>query len=399
MTVNKSPKILLVCLLVATMLAGCHEPEGAGDHDDGMPQTNGGDDQEELVIGSLMPLTGDVATLGVPAAQGARLAVQEINDAGGVDGKRLVLVEGDTQFPKTQEAVSEFQRLAGEGVQYIVGALASDSTAAVKERSNEAGVVLVSPSSTRPSLTGPDHGHFFRVIANDSVQGPQAARLLYEDLGQDSTVVMFQQTGYAEGLKDTFVPAFEELGGTINGAPIAWTNDEATFDSKAAEAAARNPQFVWMSGQAPEIGNLIHALRNQGYDGQILASEAIEGEQIFDIEGDDMDGVLFTKAAPDVNSERYQAFEDAYRADYDDASPGPFDAFAYDAVYVGVAAIQAVGNDGDAIRDWMESNSVSGRVTTDTIAFNSNGDVTTGGYTLWEITEQGGQGDFRPYSG
>ena len=342
-------------------------------------------DDDTIRLGILMPLTGDVAGLGVPAAQGARLAVAEINAAGGIDGREVELLEGDTQFPNTQEAVAEFQRLEGEGVEFIVGALASDSSDAVKSRANEAKVVLMSPASTRPALTGPDHGYFFRTIANDDVQGPQAASIVFEDLDQDEVVVMFQQTGYAQGLRDTFVEAYEDLGGVVDGEAIAWNNDEATFDAKAAEAVGRDPSFIWVSGQAPEIANLIVAIRDQGYEGDIMTSEAIEDSDIFDIAGADLDGVMFTKSAPDPERAEVKAFDAAYRAMWGEA-PGPFDAFAYDAVYVAAAAIEAVGYDGEAIKDWLEGGgAVSGRVTTETIRFNSNGDVTTGGYSLWVI--------------
>ncbi len=340
-------------------------------------------DSDEVVIGVLMPLTGPAATLGIPSLQGAQMAVAEINDAGGIDGKQIRLVSGDTQFPNTEEAVKQYRRIAGEGAQVIIGALASDSTAAVKPLATQDQVVLISPSSTRPSLTGPDHGYFYRTIANDDVQGPQAAQLLKEDLGADSAVVMFQQTGYAEGLKDVFVPAYTGLGGTVQGAPISWTDDEATMAGKAIEAAGRNPEYVWIAGQAPEMGSLIRELRNAGYSGDILTSEAIEGQGIFDVAQNEVDGVYFTKSSPDTDGSTYASWLASYRARYGEA-PGPFDVYAYDAVYVAAAAIEAVGNDGPAIRAWLESNSVSGRITTPTIAF-FEGDVTTGGYVLFRV--------------
>lgn len=375
----KNRTITLAALLLTVAMAGCATT-----------------DEDTVTIGALMPLTGEAAGLGVPAVQGARLAVTHINAAGGVGGLELVMHEGDTQFPNTQEAVAEYQRLAGEGIQFIVGALASDSSDAVKSRATEDEVILMSPSSTRPSLTGPDHGYFFRTIANDDVQGPQAAEIVFEDLEVGSTVVMFQQTGYAQGLRDTFVAAYEGLGGTVVGDPIAWENDESTFDSKAAEAAALDPEFIWVSGQAPEIANLISALRDQGYDGRIMASEAIEDSDIFDVAGEDLNDVFFTKSAPDPDRPEVQAFMASYEATYGE-SPGPFDAFAYDAVFVAAAAIEAVGNDGPVIKAWLEGGgAVDGRVTTQTIRFNSQGDITTGGYSLWQIVVAGNEGEFVP---
>ncbi len=357
--------LLLALVLLIVPMAGCFG------------------DSDEIVIGSLMPLTGPAATLGAPTLRGAEMAVDEINAAGGIDGKQIRLVSGDTQFPSTEEAVKQYRRIAGEGAQVIIGALASDSTAAVKPLADEDHVVLISPSSTRPSLTGPDHGYFYRTIANDDVQGPQAASILKETLGASSAVVMFQQTGYAEGLKNVFVPAFEALGGAVDGEPISWTDDEGTMSSKAIEAAAREPEYVWISGQAPEMGSLIRELRNAGYDGDILTSEALEGQGIFDVASAEVDGVYFTKSSPDTAGSAYTAWLADYRAKFGEA-PGPFDVYAYDAVYVAAAAIEAVGNNGEDIRAWLETHSVSGRITTPTIAF-FEGDVTTGGYVLFRV--------------
>ncbi len=362
----QSRTAILALLLLAMPLSGCF-----------------GDGDDEIVIGTLMPLTGPAATLGQPTLLGAEMAVDEINAAGGIDGKQIRLEIGDTQFPNTEEAVKQYRRIVGEGAQVIIGALASDSTAAVKQVADTEKVVLISPSSTRPSLSGPSHGYFYRTIANDDVQGPQAAQLLKETIGGDSAVVMFQQTGYAQGLKDVFVPAYQGFGGTVLGTPIAWSDDEGTMPGKAQEAVALNPEYIWISGQAPEIGSLIKELRNAGFDGDIMASEAIEGQGIFAVAKAEVDGVYFTKSSPDTAGTAYTAWLAKYQAKYG-AAPGPFDVYAYDAVYVAAAAIEAVGNDGEAIRGWLENNGVSGRITTPTIAF-FEGDVTTGGYVLFRV--------------
>ncbi len=365
-------RTIVVGMLLMVALAGCTSTSS-----------------EDVPVGVLMPLTGPAASLGAPAEKGAQLAAQEINAAGGIDGKTLRLVVEDTKFPEQTETVAAYERMKAKGVQVLVGALASDSSVAVRTRADQDQIVMISPSSTRPSLTEGDHGYFFRTIANDNVQGPQAADLLFNELGIDGAVVMFQDTGYAQGLKDVFVPAYRDQGGSVVGDPIQWTDDAATMGSKAQEAMQRGAPGIWIAGQAPEIGTLIKALRDGGFTGKILASEAIEAAEVFDTGGAAMEGVYFTKSSPDVAGAAYQKFESAYKVKFGSA-PGPFDAFAYDAVYVAAAAIEAVGNDGAKIKAWLESNSVSGRVTTNSIAF-LNGDVTTGGYKLWVIKDNGFQ--------
>lgn len=375
-------------LALAFLLAGCMGP--------GEGEAAGG----AVPLGALLPLTGNGASFGEPALKGIRLAVEEINHAGGVAGSELQVIEGDTQFPNTQQAASSMQRLAGEGVPFVIGATASDSSAAAIEIANEEEVVLMSPGSTRPDLTGPDHGYFFRIIPSDRIQGDQAAGFLLDTHGADRAVVMYEQTAYGKGLKDVFVENYIDRGGEVLGEPIAWEHDESVYGAKAAEAVGElergDGDIIWIAGQAPHIGNLIKAIRDQGFDGTIQASEALENPSIFDVAGEAVDGVLFTKTVPD--EEKADIFAMKYEARWGE-SPGVFSAFAYDAAYVAAAAIEAVGPDGAAIKQWLADNEVADRVTSDTIRFNSNGDVATGGYTLWEVVYADGEGDFRPYVG
>ena len=342
-------------------------------------------DEAPWDLGALLPLSLDGASFGEPALQGIRLAVEEVNDAGGIEGRSLQLHTGDTRFPNTQEAVAEMQRLVGAGVPFVIGATASDSSAAAKEIANQNEVILMSPGSTRPSLTGPDHGYFFRTIASDAVQGPQAARFAVEDLGHDTAVVMYEQTAYGRGLEQQFIHEFEDLGGIVLGPSIAWEHDETTYEAKAAEAVALAEDLIWIAGQAPHIANLIESIRGQGYGGDIQTSEAIENPSIFDVAADAVDDAYFTKSGAGLGSPAAERFRADYEARWGEA-PGVFSAFAYDAAYVAFAAFEAVGDDGPAMKQWLETlAAVEDRITTDTIRFNSNGDVTTGGYALWQV--------------
>lgn len=379
---------MLVSLLAATSLAGCHEDPGGGD---------AGGDHDTYTIGALMVLSGDLANLGQDTLNGVQLAVLEINAAGGIDGTMLELEAVDTKLDGT-EAQAGFERLAGDGVEFIVGALASGITGAVTDRATSNEIVLMSPSSTNPDLTGPNHGYFYRIIAHDGVQGPQAADIVYDTLAADEIAVMFEQTDYAQGLEATFVSSFESLGGTVAGDSVAWKGAErASHAGKAQEAVAQGTDVIWIAGQGDGLANLVKEIRKAGFEGTVITSEAIEQESIFDVAEADIDGTLFTKASPDFASSAYTDFATAYEAEFD-SQPGAFSAFAYDAVYVAAAAIEAVGYDGPAMKAWLDANAVDGRVTTPSVAFDANGDVTTGGYTLWEIHyESADNRGFRPY--
>lgn len=378
-------------VLTGVALAGCMTQMG---DDDG--SSGDGEESGTYSLGALLPISGQGAPYGEPALRAVQMAVDEINAQGGINGRTVEVVVGDSRFPETQEALAGFESLAGQGIQIVISPTDSDSNAAIKPRAAELEVVQISPFATNPDLSEPN-GYFFRTIADDSVQGPQAARYVYEDLGQDRIVVMYEETDYGTGLHNAFVAAYEDLGGEIVGDSIQWPHDDSEFPGKAQEAVGHGEDFIWIAGQSPHIANLIDEIRDQGHDGQIMGTEAVESDDIFDLAGDSVNGLIFTKSAPPAGHDAAEAFEADYRDRFGE-SPFVTSPFAYDAAYVAFAAFEAVGADGPAIRDWLvDEAAVPDRVTTDTIQFDASGDVTTGGYQLWVADADARE--FRPYAG
>ncbi|MCH8201407.1 MAG: ABC transporter substrate-binding protein, partial [Chloroflexi bacterium] len=168
-----------------------------------------------LKIGALLSFTGGLSDFGEPIFNGVELAVNEINEAGGVNGQDVELVRGDTGTNPDQ-AATDAQRLVDiEGVQGIVGALSSGVTLRVAEQvTGPAGVVLISPASTSPGLTDANDNDFlFRTTISDAAQGLLLANLA-DDAGYGTVCNVFVNNAYGEGLSDAFTAAFENLGGT-----------------------------------------------------------------------------------------------------------------------------------------------------------------------------------------
>ncbi|MBW3584245.1 MAG: ABC transporter substrate-binding protein [Euryarchaeota archaeon] len=378
------PAPLVALMMLIILLAGCHEDAGTNDATDDSDGDGGFDG--EVWIGGIMVFSGGAGPLGESAKQGMELAAAEINAAGGVNGKELKLDFGDTKL-EPSEATRVFQdKIAGGRIQAVVGALASGITAALIAPSKEGEVVLMSPASTLAELTRPRQSdYFFRIIPSDIIQGTQAASLVFNDLEMSETVVMYQNNAYASGLKDVFVEEYEKLTGTVDGAPIAFdASDVAGYPSQAQEAVQAAPGHIWIAGQYPEIGHMIKELRDAGYDGPIMTSEAIEDSRIFEIATSELDGVLFTKPAIDTDASTYSDFGTAFQARFG-AGPGAYSAYGYDALHVLAEAMEKGGESGPQIRAAVQDTTFTGRVSNPTVDFNQNGDVSAGDYVLWQI--------------
>ncbi len=168
-----------------------------------------GEESDELKIGFLADFSGPLAEFGPEIQTGVELAIQHVNDAGGVNGRDVVLVTGDTQVD-TNIGVEEARRLVEvEGVHAIVGPLSSSVTIAVAESvTGGAGVPTISPSATSPSVTVvEDDGFLFRSTISDAAQAPVLAQVV-STIGVDNVAVLYLNDAYGQGLADGFAASF-----------------------------------------------------------------------------------------------------------------------------------------------------------------------------------------------
>ncbi|HET7531889.1 MAG TPA: ABC transporter substrate-binding protein [Nocardioidaceae bacterium] len=169
----------------------------------------------ELVVGQLLPQTGDLAFLGPPEFAGVDLAVQEINDAGGVLGKPVKSVRADSGDGSPNIAPGETDNLLSAGADVIVGAASSSVSLSVIDKIVNAGVVQISPANTSTAFdTYDDKGLYFRTAPSDVLQGAVLANTLVED-GHQNVAILARQDSYGEALANQVEKVFTESGGTI----------------------------------------------------------------------------------------------------------------------------------------------------------------------------------------
>ncbi len=318
-------------------------------------------DAEALRIGTLFPFTGDLSDFGPNFWNVAELAVNQINEAGGVNGAPVELIRGDTAT-SPQQAVEEARRLIDiEGVDAIVGPAGSGEALPVVESvSGPAGIVTISPSATSPALTvANDNDTFFRTTISDAAQGVVMADLAREQ-GYESACVLYVNNAYRQGLSDAFAERFTAEGGTIT-AQVPHEQEQASYASEVAACVEGEPD-VLIGASYPESGGVyLRELVESGAAPALILSDGLRSAVMFQELGSDVfQGVVGTSAGS-AESEAGNAFVAAYEEAYGDLPSVPYLREVYDAVYVIALAAQAAGsNDSAAIRDALRDVTTGG---------------------------------------
>jgi hypothetical protein len=232
--------------------------------DEGPAPAPPGTTGEQLVIGTLLPLTGDLAFLGPPEVAGARLAVQEINAAGGVLGQEVRLEEGDSGDATTDTATQTVDRLLQAGVNAIVGAASSTVSLNVIDRITAAGVMQISPANTSDQFTTyNDNGLYFRTAPPDVLQARALADLLAED-GNNTVGILARNDSYGNGLAEN---TRENLlaGGLSEDqvVTVIYDPNAANFDDIVQEMVDFNPDGIVVIGFV-ESSRIIEGLNENG---------------------------------------------------------------------------------------------------------------------------------------
>lgn len=305
-----------------------------------------------LKIGLLLAYTGDLSDFGPIHENAARLAVKEINAAGGVLGQPIQIVTGDTGTDPSQ-GVSEATRLVNvEGVHAILGALASGVTLPVAESVTGPNKILqISQASTSPALTeANDNDFLFRTTISDAAQGVVLAQLAAEQ-GLTSVCTMYINNAYGQGLSEIFAENFEAAGGTVT-AQVPHESEQATYASELSQCTSAGPEALAALAY-PESARVF--LREAVEAGDVETFLFCDGtksvEQFNDLGWEPFDGMVGT-APSSLELAAGTAFEEAYTAEYGATPPLPFMREIYDAVYlVALAAEKAQSTDPTAIRD------------------------------------------------
>ena len=362
----------------------------------------GGGSAGAFKIGVILSLTGSLAMIAEVIKAGIDLSASDINDAGGVEGKKVNIVYKDDKLDEPT-GTTVYNELLGEDVQGIVGPVASTNTLQVifanEQKPDNKKVVIVSPSSTAAELSGKSP-YFFRTVPFDAIQGPNSADVIVKTLQKKRVAILYQSDIYGNGLKQDFSKELVALGGSVV-AEEAFQIGQTSFSAQVSMIVASSPEVVFVPGFYREQTLGIRELRSQGYAGPILASEAIENSDIFQMGGSALKDILFMKASVESNRPNYKHFVTNYTAKYG-AGPGAYADYGYDALRVIVDTLVAKGLNATSVqmKDYMHKTTFTDTATRD-IRFDANGDLVGGSYDLYKIKCNDAScttGSFVPYS-
>ena len=202
-------------------------------------------DDGRLVVGTLVPLTGDLAAFGPTMTAATRLAAQDIDAAGGVLGTEVTLHEGDSGDLSVDIANPEVDRLLALGVDVIVGAASSAVSKLVIDKITGAGVIQFAPSNTSPDFTAyPDNGLYFRTAPPDLLMAEMMAQLMASE-GAEKVGVIFRQESYGTGLAVAFRENFEEIGGVVD-PYIPYAPGADSFDAEVDLLVSADPDAIFV---------------------------------------------------------------------------------------------------------------------------------------------------------
>ncbi|MFN7453399.1 MAG: ABC transporter substrate-binding protein [Pseudobdellovibrionaceae bacterium] len=295
----------------------------------------------EIVVGHFGSMTGADATFGQSTDEGIRLAIDEVNAAGGVNGKKIKLITMDTQG-KSEEAASVVTRLIEqEKVVAVLGEVASTRSLAAAPIAQAKKIPMITPSSTNPKVTEVGD-YIFRVCFIDPFQGTVMAKFAVENLKAKKVAILREvSSDYSMGLSDFFIAKFKELGGEIV-ADASYQNQDKDFKAQLTQIKSKNPEAIFVPGYYTQVGLIARQARELGIKAPLMGGDGWDSSKLFEIGGEAINGGYFSNHySTDSTDPAAIEFMAKFKAKYNE-SPDGLSAAGYDAAQVLIAALKSL---------------------------------------------------------
>jgi len=336
--------------------------------------------EETIKIAIAGPITGPVAQYGDMQMSGAKMAVEQINAKGGVNGKKLeaVLID-DVCEPK--QAVAVANQIVNQKIKYVVGHLCSGSTQPASKLYEDEGILMITPAATNPSITQQGYKMVFRTIGTDDQQGPTAGQYIATQVKPKKLAIIHDKQQYGEGIA-------KEVDKTVKAAgikPVLFegiSKGQTDFSALITKMKKDGVDFVYYGGYHPELGLLLRQSKEQGFTAKYMGPEGVGNKDISAIAGPASEGLLVTLPADfstdPANADLVKAFKDQNQ----DPS-GPFVMPAYAAVEIIADAIKGAKTE-DAVKlaEYIRKNSFQTPI--GKVAFKDNGDLKEFEFVIFE---------------
>ena len=359
MRMSSRERILFFCAVTILAMAALACGDDAGD---------------PFRIGVMESLTGPGETYGTVANQAKQMAVDEINEAGGINGRRLELIVEDSQC-SAKDAIAAYNKLTDvDGVKIILGTSCSSAMLGAAPLAEADGIVLFSGLASNPDIANAGD-YIFRTQISDIQVGIDTGNVLWAD-GVRTLATITEATDYAEGVRRTSVAQFEERGGRVV-AEERYASDVTDFRSQLEKLFTASPDALHLSPQSEfAAGTIIKQARELGFEGPIYAETVSVGTTALEIAGDAATGMKAITADLDPDNQKAQEVLADFRDRYKYITLPWHLGSAYDDVYIAAECLKQTNDDQDAdgFRDCMYGITWSGAIG-DNYSFDEKGEV------------------------
>lgn len=328
---KKFISVMLVAAMAVTALTGCGSNSGSSSKKDA----------DKYYIGGIGPTTGATAIYGTAVKNGAQIAVDEINAAGGINGKQIEYRFEDDQND-AEKAVNAYNTLKDWGMQMLVGTTTTSPCIAVAGKTASDNMFQITPSASAPAVLSSGNGNIFQVCFTDPNQGIASAQYIAENkLAKKIGIIYDSSDVYSSGIEEKFEAEAKDKGLQIV-SKAAFTADSKTdFGTQLQKAKDAGADLLFLPIYYQEASIILKQADTMGYKPKFFGVDGMDG--ILTVENFDTklaeDVMLLTPFAADAKDKAVQNFVKTYKEKYKD-TPNQFAADSYDAVYALKAAIE-----------------------------------------------------------
>jgi branched-chain amino acid transport system substrate-binding protein len=352
-------RILIASLVIASLLSACQTQGSSGD---------------KVRIGVFMSTTGSTANFGISSVNGIKMAADEINAAGGINGKQVELLVQDDRSDASEAATIVTKFVTQDQVNAVIGEVASSRSIAAAPIAQNAKIPMLTPSSTNPEVT--KKGDFiFRSCFIDPYQGAAIAQFAAKTLGAKSAAIMVdRKNDYSTGLEKVISEVFTRFGGKIV-ATQSYQEGDQDFNAQLTSLKGSNPEVIFVPGYYNDVGLIAKQARDKGITVPLIGGDGWDSEQLYKIGGTALNGSYFTNHySPFDTAPNVVKFVNDYKKRYN-STPDALAATAYDAANIMFDAIKRSKSlSGTDIRDALQATNAFPGVT-GTVTFNQNRDA------------------------
>lgn len=377
---KKKIALLAMLMAVALVATACPADEGV---------TTG--DKPQVKIAFMGPLTGSVANLGIPARNGAQLAIDQANAGGDLDVE-IVFEDHDTEGDPAKATTLKDQVIPDEDVILLIGPIFSGETEAILPDLEAEGLAMISPSATRTTLPEKpvkDPKVFHRVVPHDDVQGKGVVDYATKVAKLTGIAYVHDNQAYGQALAEGTKGLLDAAGVKAVGNVLTVDPKQAIYSDTVNAIVSAKPAAVYFGGYYDTAGKLAKQLNDAGYKGLFLGGDGVLDVGFIENAGAKAaEGAVMTcacrLATEDSDVEKLAQFAKDYEAEFD-LAPGTYGVEAYDAVNLAIEGIKAGNDTRETMLTYLEEDFESYEGLSKEISFETNGDVSTGEVNVYQV--------------